>query len=256
MQLLHTTLQFERIPNQVPHSPHTAFAAWQPRIVATVCVMNILRARDKQESATKSKSNAAFPFQPPPLPTISCFPRFSPAFSPWPLSRVSSFVACSLFATFILISCHDNDNDAGEAPHHAPSVVCRGVAALPTSFSPHSTFYQAACLSDQQQQQQQQQYISLATDFLWALFKPFVAASVATVSAGQGAKPCVAVCRCHVALSASVSLCVAPCGMRHGGSSSWRCDALSAPLTALPCRMPSNGKGPKAFCPGIQNATA
>lgn len=94
MQLLHTTLQFERIPNQVQHSPHTAFAAWQPRIVATVCVMNILRARDKQESATKSKSNAAFPFQPLPPPYYLLFSTLFPSI--FPLTAESSVQFCSL----------------------------------------------------------------------------------------------------------------------------------------------------------------
>lgn len=123
----------------------------QHRIVAILCVMNILRARDKQESATKSKSNAVFaPLSLSLSAAISlAFHAFPQRFPPWPLSRVSSFVACSLFATFILISCHDNDNDAG------------GKAPAPTQAASHHILPPSIklsvylSLSDQQQQQQQ-----------------------------------------------------------------------------------------------------
>lgn len=100
---------------------------------------------------------------------------------------------------------------------HVTHPVWWGVATSPSLHPfPQSTFYQAVCpsvcLSDQQQQQQ---HISLAADFLWALFKPFVAATVATVSTGQVAKLCSCVqSMCHVALSVSVSVSVC-CAMWH-----------------------------------------
>lgn len=112
--------------------------------------------------------------------------------------------------------------------------------------APSTSFHLLSNSLSRSDKQQQQQHISLTADFLWALFKPFVA----TVSTGQALRLCSCVALsspCHVALSVFVLRHVA-CGLVACDGTMYHC-AWREFMARCDAECHQTAKGQKRFVP-------